>query len=106
MIKLMSKINVVTFRRVRSALELESCNDLSRPRGSESRGKTKRKSGLTSEEKEQLLLPHLTPKSGTELRLTKIPEKNYPDNATPNEITQHSLDTSYVLNTLLKNLNE
>lgn len=63
---------------------------------------SKRKTGLTVEAKEELLLPNLKPKVGTELRLTELPEKNYPDNAAPNEITQYSLDTSYALTTLLK----
>ncbi|XP_012543004.1 protein AAR2 homolog [Monomorium pharaonis] len=91
---------------MRSALELEHCSDASRPRGKESNSKQRRSGRLTIEEKEEQLLPNLKPKPGTELRLTEIPDKHYPDDATPSEITQHSLDTSYVLDTTLKKLRE
>lgn len=89
---------------MQSALELEHCSDASRPRGKESESKRKRSSRLTAEDKEELLLPDLKPKPGTELRLTELPDKHYPDDATPSEITRHSLDTSYVLDTTLKKL--
>jgi len=91
---------------VRSALELEHCSDALRPRGRESESKRKRSSRLTMEDKEEQLLPDLKPTPGTELRLTEIPDKHYPDDATPSEITRHSLDTSYVLDTTLKKLRE
>lgn len=89
---------------VRSALELEHCTDAARPRGGESTPKRRRRSGITAEEKEDELLPDMKPKPGTELRLSKIPNKQYPDNATPNEITKHSLDSSYALDTFLNKL--
>lgn len=90
---------------VRSALELEYCSDASRPRGGESSTRRKRRStALTLEEKEEELLPDLKPKPGTELRLSKIPEKHYPDGSTPTEITRHSLDSTYVLDTLISSL--
>ncbi|KZC07052.1 PREDICTED: protein AAR2 homolog [Dufourea novaeangliae] len=88
---------------VQSALELEHCSDAMRPRGGVSSPKRKR-SGITVEEKEEELLPDLKPKPGTELRLSKVPNKNYPDGASPSEITKHSLDSSYALETLLKEL--
>ncbi|XP_043516561.1 protein AAR2 homolog isoform X2 [Frieseomelitta varia] len=88
---------------VRSALELEYCTDAARPRGGESNPK-KRRSGITVEEKEDELLPDMKPKPGTELRLSKIPDKQYPDGASPTEITKHFLDTSYALDTVLKQL--
>lgn len=91
---------------MRSALELENCSDALRPRGGESRSKQRRSGRLTMEDKEEELLPNLKPKPGTELRLTEIPDKHYPDDATPSEITQHSLDSSYVLHTILKKLRE
>ncbi|XP_011872742.1 PREDICTED: protein AAR2 homolog [Vollenhovia emeryi] len=91
---------------VRSALELEHCSDASRPRGRESESKQRRSGRLTAEDKEEQMLPDLKPKPGTELRLTEIPDKHYPDDATPSEITRHSLDTSYVLDTTLKKLRE
>lgn len=90
---------------VKSALELEHCSDASRPRGGEFCTKRrKRSSALTLEEKEEELLPDLKPKPGTELRLSKLPEKHYPDNATPTEITRHSLDSTYALDTLINSL--
>lgn len=94
------------FSYVRSALELENCNDASRPRGRESDSRRRRSSRLTAEDKEEQLLPDLKPRPGTELRLTEIPNKHYPDDATPSEITRHSLDTSYVLDSTLKKLRE
>uniref|UniRef100_A0A0C9QJM7 Protein AAR2 homolog n=1 Tax=Fopius arisanus TaxID=64838 RepID=A0A0C9QJM7_9HYME len=89
---------------VRSALELVHCDDASRPRGSEIR--KRRRPVMTLEEKEDLLLPDMKPLPGTELRLTELPDKYYPDDATPMEITQHSLDSSYALNILLKKFKE
>ncbi|OCT57762.1 AAR2 splicing factor L homeolog isoform X1 [Xenopus laevis] len=47
-------------------------------------------------------LPQMKQKEGTEIRFSKIPAKMYPDDATPTEITQHSLDLSYALEQLLK----
>ncbi|XP_006611900.1 protein AAR2 homolog [Apis laboriosa] len=88
---------------VRSALELEYCSDATRPRGGESKPK-KRRSGITVEEKEDELLPDMKPKPGTELRLSKIPNKQYPDGASPTEITKYSLDSSYVLDIILNDL--
>lgn len=46
----------------------------------------------------------MKPKPGTELRLSKIPNKQYPDGASPTEITKYSLDSSYVLDIILKDL--
>ena len=89
---------------VRSALELEHCSDAARPRGGVSNPKRKRRSGLTVEEKEEELLPDMKPKPGTELRLSKLPDKSYPDGASPAEITKHSLDSTYALDTLLDKL--
>ncbi|CAL7952286.1 unnamed protein product [Xylocopa violacea] len=89
---------------VRSALELEHCTDAARPRGGESNPKKKRRSGITVEEKEDELLPDMKPKPGTELRLSKIPDKQYPDGASPTEVTKYSLDSSYALDTFLNKL--
>nr|AAI53729.1 LOC100127613 protein [Xenopus tropicalis] len=46
-------------------------------------------------------LPQMKQKEGTEIQFSLIPDKTYPDNATPTEITQHSLDLSYALGQLL-----
>ncbi|PSN50423.1 Protein AAR2 [Blattella germanica] len=63
--------------------------------------KRKRSRPATVEEKEEDLLPQLRPRPGTEVRFTPFPERNFPEGATPAEITQHSLDSSYVLNLML-----
>ncbi|KAK2586684.1 hypothetical protein KPH14_011726 [Odynerus spinipes] len=91
---------------VHSALELEPCSDALRPRGGDLRQRKKRGTRLTVEEKEEQLLPDLKPKPGTELRLTQLPDKHYPDGATPTEITKHSLDSSYVLDIVLNKLRQ
>lgn len=88
-------------------MELEYCTDALRPRGGESSRKQKRPNRpLTAEEKEDQLLPDLKAKPGTELRFTEIPDKHYPDNATPSEITQHCMDSSYALGILFGTLKE
>lgn len=88
---------------VRSALELEPCSDAMRPRGGVPSPK-RRRTALTTEAKEEELLPNLKPMPGTELRLSKLPDKNFPDGASPTEITRHSLDSSYALDTVLNTL--
>ncbi|KAJ9577463.1 hypothetical protein L9F63_005964 [Diploptera punctata] len=55
----------------------------------------------TAEEKEEDLLPQLKPIPGTEIRFTALPERNFPEDATPAEITQHSLDHSYTLDLIV-----
>ncbi|CAH2012783.1 unnamed protein product [Acanthoscelides obtectus] len=87
---------------IQSALELESCSNSDRPKGkkadendednlSPTEAKRSRKSDNID-----ALLPHLKAKAGTEIRLTKFPEKTYPEGSTPADITKHSLDSSYV----------
>lgn len=88
---------------MRSALELEHCSDATRPKGGESNPKQRRRA-RTIEEKEEQLLPDMKPRPGTELRLSKLPDKSYPDGASPTEITRHSLDSTYALDTLLNTL--
>jgi len=68
----------------------------------ESRPRKKLSRPLTLEEREEALLPELKPLAGTELRLTKFPDCNYPAGSTPAEITFHSMDLSYALETMLK----
>lgn len=85
-------------------MELVGIDNASRPKGGECSKKRKRRSGSSIEDKEKDLLPDLKPVPGTELRLTELPSKFYPDDATPKEITEHSLDTSYALDLLLGKL--
>ncbi|KAJ8961742.1 hypothetical protein NQ318_021342 [Aromia moschata] len=100
---------------IQSALELESCSDADRPRGKKTEeseesnnsgiSKTPKRSRLSTDAEEDLL-PNLKPKEGTEFRLTVFPERNYPLGATPSEITRHSLDSSYLLDTVLTSYTE
>lgn len=46
-------------------------------------------------------LPQMKQKEGTEIRFSVVPEKMYPKNATPAEVTQHSMDLSYALGQLI-----
>ena len=46
-------------------------------------------------------LPNLSIVPGTEIRFTEIPKQRYPDGASPQEVTKHSMDSSYILETLL-----
>ncbi|XP_015179811.1 PREDICTED: protein AAR2 homolog [Polistes dominula] len=80
-----------------SAMELVPCS--SDAELSTSVLETEEKSGIPQTRPMQnripKLLPNLKPKPGSELRLTPIPDKYYPDNATPEQITRYNLDYSY-----------
>ncbi|XP_063816385.1 protein AAR2 homolog [Pseudophryne corroboree] len=47
-------------------------------------------------------LPQMKQKEGTEIRFSQLPEKMYPENATPAEVTQHSMDLSYALGQIIE----
>lgn len=91
---------------VQSALELEPCSDADRPRGKKlsedlpNSSKDPKRSRLSSNSEDNFL-PRLKAKEGTELRMTQFPDRNYPDGSTPAEITRHSLDLSYVFDTMV-----
>ena len=87
---------------IRSALELMSEGFTSADDGAPA-AKHRRCRPSTVEEKEEDLLPQLKPLPGTELRFTQFPERNFPEGATPAEITRHCLDSSYALDVMLKN---
>lgn len=59
-----------------------------------------------SEKSEDNFLPHLKAKEGTELQLTIFPEKNYPEGSSASEITKHSLDSSFLLDSILAKYSE
>ena len=46
-------------------------------------------------------LPELNQVPGMEIRFSKIPDKKWPENATPAEITKYNMDHSFVLENLL-----
>nr|CAG4640692.1 EOG090X02H9 [Eulimnadia texana] len=56
---------------------------------------------LTRQEKEDQMLPSMQPRPGTELRFTAIPANPFPEGATAAERTRLSLDSSFVLDTIL-----
>nr|CAD7589768.1 unnamed protein product [Timema genevievae] len=86
---------------IRSALELLPCDTDRTSTGSTAATQSVKRRSRTAEEKEEELLPQLKPSPGTELRFSQFPECNYPEGATPAEITRHSLDSSYVLEMIL-----
>ncbi|XP_049770617.1 protein AAR2 homolog [Schistocerca cancellata] len=67
-------------------------------------GRRGRRSGATAEEREERLLPALCPLPGTAPRLTPLPLQGWPRGATPAEVTRHSLDSSFKLDTLLQQM--
>lgn len=46
-------------------------------------------------------LPKMRPRAGTEIRFSELPTQMFPAGATPAEITRHSMDLSYALETVL-----
>lgn len=46
-------------------------------------------------------LPKMELRPGTEIRYTPFPNMKYPEGSTPQEITKHSMDTTYQLEQLL-----
>ncbi|XP_065502016.1 protein AAR2 homolog [Caloenas nicobarica] len=47
-------------------------------------------------------LPRMEPRAGTEIRFTELPTQMFPDGATPEEITRHSMDLSYALEKVIQ----
>lgn len=47
------------------------------------------------------VLPDMIPKPGTEFRFSKFPARPYRDGATPSEVTQYSLDSSYSIRQMI-----
>ncbi|KAJ7414984.1 Protein AAR2 like protein [Willisornis vidua] len=47
-------------------------------------------------------LPRMRPRAGTQIRFTELPRQLYPDGATPEEITRHSMDLSYALERVME----
>ncbi|NWH65027.1 AAR2 protein, partial [Geococcyx californianus] len=47
-------------------------------------------------------LPRMEPRPGTRIRFTELPARVYPEGATPEEITRHSMDLSYALERVIE----
>lgn len=80
--------------KIRSALELTVSDRPKSQRRSLSRY-------TSDQERQEQLLPTLEATPGTEFRYTPFPAKNYPDGATPAEITRHSMDKTYTLHAMI-----
>ncbi|XP_042882047.1 protein AAR2 homolog [Penaeus japonicus] len=52
------------------------------------------------------VLPDMVQRPGTEMRFSKFPEKPYREGATPAEITRYSLDSSYSIGQLVKDIEQ
>lgn len=47
-------------------------------------------------------LPRMRPRAGTQIRFSELPRQAFPDGATPEEITRHSMDLSYALQRVME----
>ena len=83
---------------IRSALELVACE------GAKKEDRVLKRRSTTIEEKEEELLPGLMPVPGSHVRLTSLPVHSFPLGASPADITRHSLDPTYMLDTMLSTL--
>ncbi|KAK6173072.1 hypothetical protein SNE40_016601 [Patella caerulea] len=57
--------------------------------------------GIKSSDSEDTRLPKMETKPETVIQYTQIPKHKYPSGASPSEITKYSMDSSYVLETIL-----
>lgn len=84
---------------------MEGCSDADRPRQVDTNvienRKRKRLSRSCVDDADDSLLPQMKFKGGTELRFTEFPDKHYPEGSTPSDITQHSLDSSFILESMV-----
>ncbi len=105
-VSLSNHVNEVTLQKLMpecgkifSATQLES-DDATRTTEDRAKLAEARKSELESGTAEQQL-PRMHLKSGTAIRFSPIPQ-SYPEGASPAEITKHSMDSSYALQSLLE----
>ncbi|KAG7153612.1 protein AAR2 homolog [Homarus americanus] len=62
-------------------------------------------SDIPKEEEPIPVLPEMIPKAGTQFRFSKFPDRPYHDGATPSEVTQYSLDSSYSVRQMIAKAN-
>ncbi|XP_026477981.1 protein AAR2 homolog [Ctenocephalides felis] len=84
---------------IKSALELQSCNDNDRPKGAQNTRSHRKLNWDISDE--EGFLPNLHPLPGTAPRLSTLPPR-CPENAKPEEITKYFLDSTHSLELLLR----
>ncbi|XP_067678735.1 protein AAR2 homolog [Haliotis asinina] len=56
---------------------------------------------VSAEDSEMKFLPHMTVIPGTSIRYSNITKHRYPPGATPAEVTRYSMDSSFLLETIL-----
>ncbi|XP_071111198.1 protein AAR2 homolog [Haliotis cracherodii] len=56
---------------------------------------------VSTEDSETKFLPHMTVIPGTSIRYSNITKRRYPSGATPAEVTRYSMDSSFLLETIL-----
>lgn len=83
---------------IRTNIQLASCSDAERPRGSLEKSHSIMKHKFVKNEDD--LLPKLKPINGTAPRFHVVPER-IPANCSPAEVTQHSMDCIVACNSLL-----
>lgn len=85
-----------------SVAQFESIASNSQSRLLAEQNKTEQmKSEEHSSKKEKDCLPNLKTIQGTEIRFSRIPKRLYPEGSTPQQITKHSMDSSYRLQSVL-----
>ncbi|EDV92928.1 protein AAR2 homolog [Drosophila grimshawi] len=84
---------------IRTNIELQSCTDADRPRGSadSSINRRNRAAKLLLDESE--MLPHLKPVAGTAPRFSVVPSR-VPTNAPPADLSRHAIDCIAAVDTL------
>ncbi|KAK6644390.1 hypothetical protein RUM43_000657 [Polyplax serrata] len=88
--------------RIHSALELKASNKETNENATPQTSKRLKTKLFLCDEKTDDFLVKLEPAEGTEIRFSKLPDKSYPENSTPGEITKHSLDSSYIFKQILQ----
>ncbi|XP_069961720.1 protein AAR2 homolog [Bactrocera oleae] len=88
-----------TLGPIRTNVELQSCSDEDRPRGTLHTNNLQQQSTKTIVN-ESDLLPNLKPVEGTAPRFTELPTR-VPQNASPAEVSRHSIDCVCAIETLV-----
>ncbi|XP_068157707.1 protein AAR2 homolog [Drosophila tropicalis] len=87
---------------IRTNIELQSCSDADRPRGT---GSSKRNTAARLLMDESELLPQLKPVEGTAPRFTEVPQR-VPVDALPADVSRHAMDCIAAVDTLLEKFPE
>lgn len=89
---------------IHSVAQFESEGSTSQSRKDEAKRTEQDECQGSPNKKEKVdLLPNMKSKEGTYVTYSTVPQKKYPEGATPAEITKYSMDSSYALDLVLKN---